>query len=386
MVIIGFWVKNIQTVQLGEVDYGRFAFFTSVSGFLLLFLRFGFFATIKVLLAQNENPKREKQLLAVGVVLAIISGVALALSVFAASFIIDAWFGTTINGLLRAYSPLVVVLPFFFFFSAYGSGSNKILVSAFYNVLPKLFFLIALLVITANHALEVGENIFWQLGSSLMAILIIVFSLRPDFSRFKYYFGIAMIKNRKYGRHYNLGAIANQTTYRLDEFFITYFVDSVHLGFYSLANIICSPMIQLSSAVNSAMFKRFAVLNRIPTKLFLYNTAWLVACVIALGLAADFIVGIILSSEFGEVATYILPLSLVFLIHGSAIPFSFLAAKSRGKDIRNIAWSEAVVNIIGNYVLISQYGVMGAIMASGLAKLFNLALNIFYYRRYLARA
>ena len=55
-----------------------------------------------------------------------------------------------------------------------------------------------------------------------------------------------------------------------------------------------------------------------------------------------------------------------------------------GHVIRNIAWAEAVVNIAGNLILIPMHGIMGAIIASFLAKSLNLLMFIYYYRRYLA--
>ena len=47
-----------------------------------------------------------------------------------------------------------------------------------------------------------------------------------------------------------------------------------------------------------------------------------------------------------QVSGYILLLSIAFLLQGMYAPFSFLVAKSKGKELRNVAYSEAIVNVI----------------------------------------
>jgi O-antigen/teichoic acid export membrane protein len=384
LIIVGFGIKKLQTLGLGDLDYGRYTFFISVTSFLILFLRFGFFESIRVLLAKNSNPLRERKLLAVGVVMALVCGLCVALSVFLLSFFIDGWFDTDINLLLRRFSPLTVAMPFLFLITGYSTGTNKILVNALYGLLPKMLFLLIIWIIYARTGdLTLNQNIFWNLLSSIILTAILIKSLKPDFSGFKRHLNLVLLKNKKFGRHYNLGAIANQSTYRLDEIFITSFLNTTSLGFYSLTMFICSPMIQLSQAVTSSMFKRFADMKSIPPKLHLYNIAWLVGCVIFLYFAKELIVDLIFTPEFAEIADYVFPMSIAFLIHGLSIPYSFLTAKSLGKEIRNVAWVEAIVNVLGNFFLISAFGIMGAIYASIVSKVVHYALIRYYYHNFL---
>ena len=68
-------------------------------------------------------------------------------------------------------------------------------------------------------------------------------------------------------------------------------------------------------------------------------------------------------------------------------PFSFLAVKSKGKELRNVAYAEAMVNVIGNLLLIptaiiimgsKEDGVFGAIIASILSR-FTHFVGLWYY-------
>ena len=59
-------------------------------------------------------------------------------------------------------------------------------------------------------------------------------------------------------------------------------------------------------------------------------------------------------------------------------PFSFLAVKSKGKELRNVAYVEAIVNVVGNVILVPIYSVEGAIYASILSR-FTHFVGLWYY-------
>ena len=206
--------------------------------------------------------------------------------------------------------------------------------------------------------------------------------LKPIFNNIGLYTKEIIQKNREYGWHYYTGAIANQTTFKLDELFITYFVNVSQLGFYTLANMICSPMSIMSGAISKSMFKKMASLEKIPRKLFIYNSFWLVVCVLGLYLIGEYIVSFLFGAEYGEVALLIIPLSIAHFFQGLSAPFAFLSAKSMGKEIRNVAFAEGAVNVIGNIILVPLHGVYGAIIASILARFVHYICLAYYYRNY----
>ena len=79
------------------------------------------------------------------------------------------------------------------------------------------------------------------------------------------------------------------------------------------------------------------------------------------------------------VSDYIFPLSIAFFLQGMYAPFGFLTIKSKGKELRNVAYIEAMVSVIGNILLVPSLGVMGAIIASILARFTHLIGLLFYY-------
>jgi O-antigen/teichoic acid export membrane protein len=386
LIVLGFALKYEQTHILNEIEYGRYALVISIAGLLALIFHFGYFVSLQVLLAQNVNRLREKRILAAGFLMALICGTLLALSMWLFAGPLANFFHEDIAGLLTVLAPLFLILPFNNLLNAYGSGSNKLWVNMLVNLIPKALFLLTLLIWEFyDGPLGVEILLAMNMGSTMLTLFALVFILRPDFHDFKRSLTLLHWKNKKFGIQYYSGSIANQTTYKLDEICIGYFVNAGALGIYSLANMVVSPMLLMSQSLSSSMFKRFSGMKRIPSQIFVYNSIWLLGCVLFFFFTGSYITSLLFSADFMEVALYLVPISLVLLVHGSISPFSFLAAKSMGKEIRNIAWVEAVLNLSGNLILIPMHGIYGAILASFIAKAVNLGMMVFYYRRYLER-
>lgn len=381
LIVLGFGIKKIQTHQLGDISYGEYAFFISLVTFLSLFFRFGFFVSLRNLFAQNHNSNREKKLLAVGFIMATINGIGLCIIVWFLGFFVDVLFQSNMGSSMQIFAPLTVVYPFYYLINSYGVGINNVKIIAAYGNLPKLLFLVMLIIFF--NRLTVDVIILFNLISTLIIILYFLIKLKPQFTNTKKYWNILWLKNQKYGFHYYTGAIANQTTYKLDELFIAYFKNTTLLGFYSLALLVASPMILLSQALNQSMFRQYSHLRIIPKKIFLYNTTWLLGCMLFFYLFSDSIVVFLFGNEFKSVSKYVFYISFAFFFQGLSSPYTFLAAKSKGKEIRNVAWAEAVVNISGNIILIPFLGIEGAIITSIISKIINFSFFKYYYGKYL---
>ena len=249
---------------------------------------------------------------------------------------------------------------------------------AVFHLFSKGLFIISLFALWKVRGLDVHLIIVLNLLSWMVATFVILFSLKPSFSNIKENLKVVKTKNKSFGLSYYYGAIVNQSTYKLDELFITYFVNITQLGFYTLASIICSPMTFLSRAFVNSIFKKLALKDRIPIRVFVYNTLWLGFCVLFLYLSSDFIVSRLFGEEYMQVSVYILPLSIAFLFQGMYAPFSFLTVKSKGRELRNVAYLEAFVNIVGNIILVPILLVEGAIYASILAR-FTHFVGLWYY-------
>ena len=290
LIVLGIVTSSLNTRILGPKDYGILAFFGTLTGFSVLFFRFGFFSAGGLLLAQEKEESKEQKLIGTLVLIGLGVGLSFALFIFISSFFVDPIFHTNIGGILRILSPLLIVLPFSLLIPQIGRGTNKITNLSWFNVIPKVLYVAGLLVLINLVYVSVTTLILLNLSATIIAVATIVYRFKPSFDKLEKNFRKIWSKTKEYGVHLYWGQIADQSSYKLDGIFITYFVNTTQLGFYSLSNAITSPLAMLSQSLSASMFKGFASRNRIPRRVVQLNFLWLLAGVIGLVLFGRFIV------------------------------------------------------------------------------------------------
>ena len=278
---------------------------------------------------------------------------------------------------------LLFVSTFSFLIHSIAVGTNKIEKLSIFNVIPAAVYLLGALMLLKIIQIEPFYFIILHIVATIIGILVVINLFHPLFSNIRANLNNIWKKTKEYGFHMYLGQIANQSTYQLDKIFITYFVNTTQLGFYSLAMAITSPMVKLSSALAQSLFKGFVDMDRIPKKVIYYNFLWLAACVVGVTLFGKFIVVFLFTEKFLAAVPLILPLALAHFFQGMYQPYAFLAAKEKGKWIRNVAHAEAISNIMGNIFLIYFFGAFGAAVASAISKFIHWMMLRHYYGRFI---
>jgi len=385
LVILGIVTSSLNTRILGPKDYGILAFFGTITGFTVLFFRFGFFSSIGLLLAQEKDKNKERELIGASILIGLLIGIIYSLFIFISSFFVDSIFKTDINHVLRIFSPILLILPFRMLIPQIGRGTNKIYHLVWFNIIPKSLYIIGVVSILLLRLtqIKVSTLILINLISTLVGVMVISYSFKPLFNNLKGHFKKIWQKNKEYGIHLYWGQIADQSTYKLDGVFISYFVNTTQLGFYSLGGAITSPMVMLSQSLSTSLFKGFIDRDRIPKKVIYYNFLWLAACVAGLAIFGKFIVVLLFTEKFLPTVPLIFPLALAAFFQGMYQPYVFLAAKGKGKWIRNVAYTEAISNVICNVFLIYFFGAFGAAVASAISKFVHWMMLRHYYGRFI---
>ncbi len=382
MVGIGFGIKTIQTRFLGPEGYGLYAFFGSVTGLAVLFFRLGFFSSLQVVIAETTDHEKEREFFGLGFIINLIVGILFGAFIWVISFFLDHWFPINMGWIFRSVAPLAIVIPTRALIEALSVGSNKVQIVPIYDNVAKFLFVTALLVLGVYGKLSVLDAIAFNLITLIISFWVIYRQFNPSYQNLRFNFQVLWRKVKSYGFPFYIGNTANQSTFKLDEIFISYFINTTVNGFYTLATIIASPMIMGSQALSNALFKDFSKQDRIPKKVFLFNTAWLLGSVVFLFFTSKWLVLFFFGEDFSEVPQYITGLSIAFFFQGLYQPFNFLMAKSKGKELRNVQVTEAVINISGNIALIPILGVTGAIYTSIVAKLIHFLGKWYYYQKY----
>ena len=100
VLIIGLGIKSIQTNALSPKEYGLLALFGTITSVLVLFFHYASFSSLKVLLANNKDEKKEKEFFGLGILIATILGGLFSVVIFGCSFFIDDLLGVNIGSLL----------------------------------------------------------------------------------------------------------------------------------------------------------------------------------------------------------------------------------------------------------------------------------------------
>lgn len=381
LIILGVVTSSLNTRILGPKDYGILAFFSTVTGFSVLFFRFGFFSAGGLLLAQETDEYKERELIGALTLIGLGVGLSFSVFIFASSFFIDQIFHTNVDHILRILSPLVIMTPFQLLIPQIGRGTNKIVHLAWFNVIPKALYIGGLLMILfyLSHV-NVAMLITLNLIATVIAVAVIIYSFKPSFQNLKFNFRRIWKKEKEYGIHLYWGQIADQSTYKLDGVFISYFVNTTQLGFYSLANALTSPLAMFSQSLSTSMFKGFANKERIPKRVIQLNFLWLLAGVIGLVVLGKYIVILLFTKKFLPAVPLILPLAIAAFFRGMYQPYGmFSESKGKGQWVRNASLASSIVNFIGNFVLVPLIGAIGAAIATLLGRLTHLCIYLYYY-------
>ena len=381
---LGVFIGIINTRALGPQGYGILAFFGVTTSFTVLFFRFGFFSSSGLLIAQAKEERKERELTGASVIVAFFVGISYSFFILLLSFFIDDIFHTNVGWILRYTSFLLTALPFTFLIPQVGRGTNKIEKMSLFNIIPKAIYLLGAVLLLKLIQIDPFHFILLNIFSTITGIFIVIYLFHPLFVNIKENLKNIWEKTKEYGFHLYLGQIADQSTYKLDGIFITYFINTTQLGFYSLAMAITTPMIGLSRSLSMSLFKSFVDMNKIPKKVIYYNFLWLAACVMGLVIFGRFIVVTLFTEKFLPAVHLILPLSLAAFFQGMYQPYGmFLGAKGRGRWKRNISIAQAIFNITGNFFFIYYFGIIGAAVASAIATGIAYIGHKYYYHKYL---
>ncbi len=379
---LGLIIALIVTRVLGPEKYGVLTFILAVLLFISVFFEFGFFSAGARLLAVSKDKKKDQEL--IGALILITLGISLSffLILFIFSFFIDSIFHTSAGNILRSISILAAIIPFQYMLQQICQGANEIKKMAVANIIPKILYLAGLLIVICFLKLDISIALVLNLTGIIVAVILIVHSLKPKFNNLKENFKTIWKETKEYGKHVYFGRIASMGTYNSDKMLISYFANTTSVGFYSLAVTLTRPMLLLSDSLSTTLFRKFAHAERIPKKVIYSNFLWLLCCCLGLVLLGKYIVVILFSENFIKAVPILIILAFANFFRGMAQPYNrFLNAKGWGKAVKRAAFVLAGSNLVGNLALIPFYGAIGAAYASLFALVINYCIYVHYYRR-----
>jgi O-antigen/teichoic acid export membrane protein len=383
LIAVGFAIKHYQTNGLSPEDFGNYTFVSSFVAFCVIFFQFGYIPTLKLVLAQTGKDNESKEIIGLGFIITLILGLIFSQFVLMFSFFVDDIFDTHLGRVMLVLSPLFFSFMFIHFFNAIGIGSGKPKLGVLFELISRILFLSVIFYYFSSNNLTILNLVLYNCLSIIITLIVFYFLIKPNFNNLKASWARVKRGQKEFGKDYYLGSIANQSSFKLDDLMIAAWVNPIQLGFYSLARLLTSPIGMASTALNNALFKKYSTDDKISKTVLIINASIAILGVLIINFIASDVILLVFGTEYMDSANYILIFSLAFLFMALYQPFNFLTAKGKGNVVRNTAYAEALINILGNLILIPLIGLMGALVTTLAARFTHFSMITYYYYIYL---
>ncbi|KYC47430.1 MAG: Polysaccharide biosynthesis protein [Candidatus Methanofastidiosum methylothiophilum] len=361
---LGFLAIVVATRVLGAQGYGDFRFVISYIALFTIFMRFGVGDSLEYLLGNNEKNELDQEYIGAGIVLGYLLGILLGGITVLSGLIIKG----NLGNLLLLCSPLATFSILNIFIPRISVGTNKISRFSTNNIAYYGIFLAIILILP----MDTLKMLYAYLGSVAFSSIAILLTFKPRFTNLKQNIIKVLGLTRSYGLHVYIGNALDQSTFKVDEMFITYFVGTLYLGYYAVAFMLVSPIVELSVAIANVRYKHFARNEEISKKLLRFNYIWMGISVVGIILFRGVLVDIFFGGEFEYSKLLMIPLAIGIFFQGLYQPYvTYYLSRGRGKYVRNRSIYSTIVDFSTNAILTPVYGAMGTAVATLLGRMAN---------------
>lgn len=382
-IIIGIGVSVVNTRMLGEKQFGDLKFLQNLFMFVAITINFGMFVTGGRLLAQSKDDAAKPYL--VGNIMLITAVIAMFQIVILLiySYVPINTLSPEIGKMIRMFSPLLFVFPFQLCFESLMQGDNRIYELSFFRLLPSALFLFAAVIVNYYIPVNLALTLLMQLGILTVVIIVFIFKFKPKISHYKQYWPVLFEENKRYGFPVYIGVLAGVATTQLGTISISYLIDNVNLGYFSLAVTISMPLSMIPSVVGTSFFKEYSTKNSVSRKVTIITIILSLFSLFLFLLLIKEIFNLLYTNRFSAAVDLTYIISFGAVLHGFGDYFNrFLGAHGLGKQLRNGAISVGLVNLFGFVVLVYLFGVRGAAITRVLSGLIYFLMMYFAYKQY----
>ena len=276
------------------------------------------------------------------------------------------------------------------FVSSVFQGMQKFRVFNLILVAQPVF---TLMIITVLFIMGVS-NLVWllvaHLAGMVITLLASIYLLQPylrkadDSIKINKNYGASVLN---YGYKAHIGNLLSFINYKADIFLVNFLLSPLAAGIYVISVQLCERLWIFSQSISTVLLPRLSELSKnedvrqeltpLIARLTLFAT-FIGAIVLAIiGLP---LIGLIFGSQYSGVYTPLLILLPgIVLFSASRIVASDLAARGRPELNMYIAFAIVPCNVVGNILLIPEYGLAGAAFATTFAYIIHLLLTLVMY-------
>jgi len=268
-------------------------------------------------------------------------------------------------------------------------GLQKIRKYSFIQLIQTLIFLVCVAILLLGFRLGIKAAIIAQILSLIIACIILFFQTRQETK------GLVLSLNKNllkdffsYGIKVYFGNILSFLHYRIDMFMLNIFLNSIAVGFYSVAVVLSEKIWLISGSAGTVLFPQVSSeTNKRNLNKFTPLVCRNVLFVTILFAVFLFVIGrwLIISLYSEQFSDAVLPFQILLIGAVTISGWRILANDlyGRGKPLLNsyITAVSVVTNIILNIILIPRSGITGAAWATSISYTIALILVVIIYSK-----
>ncbi|MBK9215038.1 MAG: oligosaccharide flippase family protein [Chloracidobacterium sp.] len=311
--------------------------------------------------------------------------VMLAVNLFVVGLLGQYWFGPVGDWLKLTWAAFPLVLSHFAFTAVWVhmqmslQAAKMLRAQGFLQMLERLLIVLGIVGLIATGGLEFSSVVACYIAApALMAVVGLVMLRNLVFRRFRLGIGIAkkiVLFSLPLLPFTLVGYLSGSY---VDAAFVSKFLSTSDLGVYSVATQINGIAMQLPTLANTVLLPLFITLqtedqdtrtqNYFRNVLPVLTLGWGVACAV-IGLAGNYAIPLIFGPEYSAAGV---PLWILLAASAVALPATIgYAVRANALSMTYVpmtaAIAAALVNVIGNMLLIPGYGTVGCAIATLLA-------------------
>ncbi len=377
-VILSFLTLMLIARALGPEGQGKYSLLTSLSRTFLYFLSFGLNVGLVYSFGKDKS---ERQNISKTYFILILSLAGIA---FVSSQLFMYTFQSSVFKNINQGSLLVASISVgVWFFNSYSSsilsGLEKFKDIAIANFLQSLMLTCGIIVLWATDSLFLSSGIGIFLTSLIFLLFYNLYVLyKSDFrvNFFKSQFKKSiLVNNLNYSLKSYLGSITEFLIYRVDIYFIAYFLSKLELGVYVIAVNLVERIWIFSESLERILFSKLVNMeseqekkNKISILVIKTNFMISLGCGFFLAVVSDLFIRVFFGDEYSGSVFYVYVLLPGVILQGTSRIFKkILEANSYTGTNAKAAILCMCLNIVLNLLLIPKLGAMGAAVASTIA-------------------
>lgn len=378
------FLSSIITARLlGPSNYGNLKYIQTIWSLFALVIEFGILYSASRVLVLESDIQKCREISGTIIFISLTMGFIIFFVAELIAYPLDFIFHANVAKIMTHLAPLILILPLSQSLYLILQSTNRIYLLAVLTAVPSTLYLAAILILSTTGLISTSSVMLSQQITTLIVIIFILVYIKPKIKSIKFWW----IEIKKYHKTYGLpvyrGAIAGVGSTYVSFLAVSYWVNNIALGFYSLASNLVQPLTLLPNAIATSSFRSFASKPRISNKILQATIFISIASLIGTFIVFGTPLSLIYTTKFSEVGPFARALSIGAILLGFGDLFNrFLGAHGKGKSIQNAAYANGIVSVVGILILVPLFDVWGAVITTIISNGIYLLLLLFSYKAF----